>query len=111
VYPDNSVSKAFPPELLNYNFQFSIVLRIFAKTNKKLEAMNTIITAEIDVATPTGRRIIKDLERHKRTVKLNYPVSENITVKTYTHEEVWTNVERILNEHYGTDFKLLLPPL
>ncbi|GHS95778.1 hypothetical protein AGMMS50239_33990 [Bacteroidia bacterium] len=67
--------------------------------------MNTIVTAEIDVATPTGRRIVNELERHKRSVKLNYPTSEKIAEKTYTHEEVWEMVESILNEHYGTDFK------
>ncbi|MDR0843970.1 MAG: hypothetical protein LBN71_02025 [Tannerella sp.] len=56
--------------------------------------MNTIVTAEIDVATPTGRRIVHDLERHKRTVKLNYPTPESITGKTYTHEEEWSMVDK-----------------
>jgi hypothetical protein len=70
--------------------------------------MNTIVTAEIDVATPTGRRIVNELEQHKRSVKLNYPASERIVGKTYTHEEVWSMVEKILNEHYGTNYKLKL---
>ncbi|GHV09340.1 hypothetical protein FACS1894160_4880 [Bacteroidia bacterium] len=48
--------------------------------------MNTIVTAEIDVATPTGRRIVNELGHHKRSVKLNYPASENRTGKTYTYE-------------------------
>jgi hypothetical protein len=68
--------------------------------------MNTIVTAEIDVATPAGRRIVHNLEG-RRSVKLNYPVSE-ITGKTYTHEEVWKNVETILNNQYGTNHKLKL---
>ena len=68
--------------------------------------MNTIVTAEIDVATPAGRRVVHNLER-KRSVKLNYPDFE-ITGKTYTHEEVWKNVETILNNQYGTNHKLEL---
>ncbi|GHV65397.1 hypothetical protein FACS1894199_05980 [Bacteroidia bacterium] len=70
--------------------------------------MNTIVTAEIDVATPVGRHIVKELTRHKRSVKLNYPATESASVKTYTHQAVWKNVEGILNEHYGTDYKLNL---
>ncbi|GHT61139.1 hypothetical protein AGMMS50239_11440 [Bacteroidia bacterium] len=67
--------------------------------------MNTIVTAEIDVATPTGRRIIKDLEQYKHSVKLNYPASESITGKTYTHQEVWNMVEERLSDHYGVEIK------
>jgi hypothetical protein len=67
--------------------------------------MNTIVTAEIDVATPIGRRIIKDLEQHKRSVKLNYPVPESITGNTYTHQEVWNMVEKRLSDHYGVEIK------
>jgi hypothetical protein len=37
--------------------------------------MNTNVTAEIDVATPIGRCIINDLEQHKQSVTLSYPVS------------------------------------
>ncbi|GHT73049.1 hypothetical protein FACS189456_3020 [Bacteroidia bacterium] len=70
--------------------------------------MNTIVTAEIDVATSTGRNIVKELTRHTRSVKLNYPHIENKSEKTYTHQAVWKNVERILNDHYGTDYQLKL---
>jgi hypothetical protein len=68
--------------------------------------MNTIVTAEIDVATPTGRRIVNELAQHKRSVKLNYPVSEsNLTERTYTHQEVWNMVEKRLSDHYGVEIK------
>ncbi len=30
------------------------------------------VTAQIDVSTPTGRRIVRELETHKRVVKLSY---------------------------------------
>jgi hypothetical protein len=36
------------------------------------------------------------------------PVLEGITGKVYTHQDVWKNVENILNAHYGTDYKLKL---
>ncbi len=35
-------------------------------------------------------------------------VAENSNKKTYTHQEVWKNVEKILNTHYGTNYKLEL---
>ncbi|MDR0863504.1 MAG: hypothetical protein LBO74_01055 [Candidatus Symbiothrix sp.] len=50
---------------------------------------NTITTAEIDMATPTGGRIIKEFEQHNRSVRLNYPASESITEKTYTVDEAF----------------------
>ena len=28
------------------------------------------VTAQIDISTPTGRRIVKELEAHKRVVKI-----------------------------------------
>ncbi|MDR0864634.1 MAG: hypothetical protein LBO74_06845 [Candidatus Symbiothrix sp.] len=34
------------------------------------------------------------------------PISKGMPGKTYTHQEVWKNVEKILNNHYGTDYKL-----
>ncbi|GHT07337.1 hypothetical protein FACS189432_02370 [Bacteroidia bacterium] len=68
--------------------------------------MNTIVTAEIDVATPTGRRIIKELEQYKRTVKLNYPESESITGKTYTVDEAFDIVGRRLSRNYGVEIKI-----
>ena len=30
------------------------------------------VTAQIDISTPTGRRIVKELETHKRVVKITY---------------------------------------
>ncbi|GHT06338.1 hypothetical protein FACS189474_4870 [Bacteroidia bacterium] len=45
-----------------------------------------------------------------RTGELQQEILEEkgIRKKTYTHQEVWKNVERILNDHYGTDYKLKL---
>lgn len=30
------------------------------------------VTAQIDISTPTGRRIVRELETHKRVVKISY---------------------------------------
>lgn len=65
--------------------------------------MNNKVTAIIDVSTPTGRRIVRDLEKHKRTVSLDYPKPEG---KTYTVEEAFEMVEKKLNDHYGTNYKI-----
>jgi hypothetical protein len=67
--------------------------------------MNTTVTAEIDVATLTGRRIVHDLERHNRTVKLNYPAPESATEKTYTITEAYNECCDILSAHYGCDVR------
>ncbi len=67
--------------------------------------MKNEVIARIDMSTPTGRRIVRDLE-NRRVVKLEYPLPEGIEGKTYAHEEVWKRVENKLNEHYGTNYKL-----
>jgi len=68
--------------------------------------MNQAI-AHIDITTPTGRRLVKELEKHKKTVKVEYPLPEAIVdEQTYTHEEVFGELEKKLNEHYGTSYKL-----
>ena len=65
------------------------------------------VTARIDVTMPVGRRIIRDLEKHKRAVKVEYPLPESIAgKKTYTIDEVFKMGEDILNEHYGTDYRI-----
>jgi len=50
-------------------------------------------TAEIDVARPTDRKLLK-----KEYVKIEYPVIG----KSYSHAEVWKMGENILNEVFGT---------
>lgn len=68
--------------------------------------MNRAI-AYIDISTSTGRRLVKELEKHKRTVKVEYPLPKEIAdEKTYTHEEVFGELVEKLNEHYGTNYKL-----
>jgi hypothetical protein len=68
--------------------------------------MNTMVNAERDVAIPIGN-IIKELEQHKRSVKLNYPILENRIGKTYTVDEVYDECCNILNNYYGCDVRKL----
>jgi len=68
--------------------------------------MNEVI-ARIDVTTPSGRQIVRNLEKHKKAVKMEYPVPPEIArQKWYSDDEVWDMVEKKLNDHYGTNYKL-----
>ena len=65
------------------------------------------VIAYINTETSTGRRIIRELEKHKKTVRIEYPLSEDITQKgMHTIEEVFGKLENKLNTHYGTDLEL-----
>lgn len=65
------------------------------------------VHVQIDITTPTGRRLLKEVERHPRVAKVEYPLPEAIDgQKTYTIEEVFSAVEKKLNNHYGTNHKL-----
>ena len=63
--------------------------------------------ARINLDTPTGRRIARELERHPKTVKVEYPLPPEIAGQTwYSDDEVWGMVEDIMSEHYGTEIKI-----
>lgn len=67
------------------------------------------VIARINASTPTGRKIIRQLETHKKTVKLEYPdeLPEYLKgQKFYTLDEAFDMVAEKLNKHYGTDYKL-----
>ncbi len=68
--------------------------------------MNTI-TVEINIATPTGKRILNDLQKHPRTVKvLNETDPKSINPPSEkTHNQIWKNMESKLNKHFGSDLK------
>jgi len=54
----------------------------------KLTTMDKVI-ATIDVTTPTGRKIVRELESHKRTVHIEYPLPDG-TENAPTHKEVFS---------------------
>lgn len=70
--------------------------------------MNVI--AHINVSTPKGRKIVRELERNKKLVKIENPIptGENgLPVKTHSLEESFENLWDKMEEHYGLDLRTL----
>ena len=68
--------------------------------------MNTV-TAHIDVSRPLGRKIVRDLAKHTKTVKMESPLPQDIKSEEWiSHEDFWLGMEEKLNKHYGTNQKL-----
>ena len=68
------------------------------------------VIANIDISTPTGRKIVRELEKHKRVVRITYPepivegVAEEETISLEEAEEyLWNKLE----ESYGVDLRTL----
>ena len=50
------------------------------------------VTAIIDISTPAGRKIVRELEKHKKLVKVTYPIpveEDGKTEETFSVEEVF----------------------
>jgi len=68
------------------------------------------VAAKIDVSTPTGRRIMRDLEKNRNVVTIDnpFPVDINgLPLESYTIEEAFDQFWDKLSEHYGVDMKKL----
>jgi hypothetical protein len=66
------------------------------------------VTAFINVETPAGRKIVRDLEKHRKLVKIEYPQVDTFDgEKTYTVDEVFDECYDILSDHYGVDVRKL----
>ena len=68
------------------------------------------VTANIDISTPTGRKIVRELEKHKKVVELIYnePLPDDSKVEeTVTWESAEKQLWNKLNDHYGVDLKTL----
>ena len=66
--------------------------------------MNTV-TVEIDISTPKGRKIVRDLAENKRYVKVQNP-----TVDETWHDcdSVWEELVEDMSNHYKVDMKKLI---
>jgi O-acetylhomoserine/O-acetylserine sulfhydrylase-like pyridoxal-dependent enzyme len=62
------------------------------------------INVQINIDSPTGRRLLEEVKRHPKVAKVQYPLIDN--EKTYSIEEVFSKVEEKLNNHYDTNYKL-----
>lgn len=68
------------------------------------------VTAHIDISTPTGRKILEELKKHKKLVKIDYQeavekddmVCEDDMVDISVAEDIlWTELEK----KFGFDIK------
>ena len=63
------------------------------------------VIAKINISTPAGRKIVRELEKHKKLVKLTYPLPENYEEnKTYTQQEFEDKVKERFAETYGIKY-------
>jgi hypothetical protein len=72
---------------------------------------NTVI-AKIDVSCPSGRKLVRELEK-KRAVELEYPASDDVATaiaegRIHTVEESFGRLLDRLSEHYGTNMRNLV---
>ncbi len=67
------------------------------------------VKVQIDISTPTGRRLLREVAKHPKTAKIEYPLPESIAGKRhFTVKEVFSEVEKELNAHYGSSHNLNL---
>ena len=69
-----------------------------------------IVTAKINIESPTGLRIVRELEKHKKVVQLEFekPLGiDRVARKTYPAEEVFEEGWDLLSELYGVDMRNL----
>ena len=59
-----------------------------------------LIKAEINISTPAGRKIARELDKHKKQVKIYEQKPEG---KTYSIDEVYEKGIIKLSNHYGVD--------
>lgn len=64
--------------------------------------MNNEVIARIDISTPEGQKIVSELEK-KESVRIEYPDSGETEKKTYTHEEVFSELRDKLKEYYKNE--------
>lgn len=64
------------------------------------------VIARINTDMPSGRKIVRELQ-NKRAVKMEYPLPEHLEGgRFHTHDEVWSEIEKKLNNHYGSNLSL-----
>lgn len=64
--------------------------------------MNKEVIARIDVSTPEGRRIVRELEKED-SVKIEMPDKDGDVMDVYTHKEVFTELREKLKEYYQAE--------
>ena len=81
--------------------------RVITRANAKIKSMQAI-NVRIDISTPTGKRLMREVEKHPKTATIEYPLSKEIEGKSkYTVDEVFEECYDILSEHYKCDIRKL----
>jgi hypothetical protein len=68
------------------------------------------VTAHINVCTPKGRKIVRELESNKKLVKIENPMplgEDGVPAKTHSLDESFENLWDKMEEHYGLDLRKL----
>ncbi len=64
------------------------------------------VTARINIDSPTGRKLVREIEKHKKVAKIEYPLPEDlITGTALSHDEVWDKIIDKMSNHYGVDMR------
>jgi len=64
------------------------------------------VTVRINIDSPTGRKLIREIEKHKRVAKIEYPLPEDLINGTaLSHDEVWDKIIDKISNHYGVDIR------
>jgi len=63
------------------------------------------VIASIDDSTPTGKKIVRELEKHNRVVKLSYSHTEEIPEGCIPLEEGVEEFWKHLEDRFGFDLR------
>jgi len=62
------------------------------------------VTAQINVETQAGRKIVRELEKHRKLVQIEYPEIAGLeNEQSYTVDEVFDELIDKLGKHYNVD--------
>jgi hypothetical protein len=66
------------------------------------------IIVKVNASTLSGRRILRELEKHDKVVTIENPLpvgEDGLTLKTYSLEETFDNLYDKLEHHYKVDLR------
>lgn len=66
------------------------------------------VIARINIDSPTGRKLVREIQKHKKVAEVEYPIPEALLDGTaMSHNEVWGKIWDKLSNHYGVDVRKL----
>lgn len=62
------------------------------------------VNVQIDISTPTGRKLMNEIQKHTKVAKIQAEMPQSISQgNTYYIDEVFDICIDILSEHYNVD--------